>query len=150
MNIRLIAIALLAVSSAAHAQDSCGLRAAQLLSAGDTAELAALFKASNSGTRAQVADLAARAGKLTELSEAGGPRFSQHVRYSALSPDLPTSFGFKSFRVNAVSPHLGLVQLHVAVEPSAECTILAIHLEVDSKVKVASVKDHQLAQSQSG
>ena len=138
MHLPQIALAVLAASSAASAQESCGLRAAQLLSKGHTSELAALFKQPDADTSVQLRKIASKTGSLSQFTAAIGPRFQQHVRYSALSASLPGNFSFTSHRVSATSSLLGSVQVHVAIEPGTACTLLALYLEVDPKVKVAS------------
>ena len=138
MKIHLIALALLVASSAVSAQDSCGLRAAQLFSAGKTSEIAALFKKATGKTKENLDTLASMAGTLTSLTAADLPRSTEQTQYSVTSVGLPAAFAFASFRVNALSSQLGLVQLQIAVEPGTECTILAVYLHVDAKAKVAN------------
>jgi hypothetical protein len=138
MDLRPLAIALLLTASAAQAQDSCGLRVARLLASGDTSTVLSFFKASDRGTRKQLAAITARCGKLTHLAEASMPRFKAFTRYSVPAAGLPETYGFRRFLVDAASPRLGPVQLLIAVDPGAECEVLAIHLDVDSTIQVAS------------
>lgn len=125
--------ALLALPVAAQAQNACALRVAQLVSEGENATLVGLFRSADAGTRRQVEDLSAKAGRLSALAEASQPRFTQSTRHSAFAPQLPSAYGFRSLRVNAESAMLGPVQLQLAVQPETDCTLLALHLEADPR-----------------
>lgn len=114
----------LCLSMPARAEESCGLRAARLLSAGQSEELSALF-AGQPGLTQALKQLADRAGALTELQEARSPRFKLHQRLSVGQAAGP----YQGSWVNARSERLGEIQLHIAQQPGGSCALLALHLD---------------------
>jgi hypothetical protein len=133
MRTPLLAFLLLSLGTATAAQGTCATRVAQLVSDGESATLAALFRQGDGGTRRQAEELSAKAGRLSALADTTQPRFSQSVRLSVLAPQPPASYVHRSLRVNADSAMLGPVQLHLAVQPETDCTLLALHLEHDPR-----------------
>jgi hypothetical protein len=119
-----ITLALAAIPCVAAAQESCAIRAARLLSTGETAQLAALFK-SPVHVAADLKALSTRAGALSALVQVQQPRFTQHQRLSAGR----ANGAYAGSWVNAESALLGPVQLHLAQPPSGACELLALHLD---------------------
>ncbi|MFZ6748860.1 hypothetical protein [Undibacterium sp. Ren11W] len=114
----------------AQANESCGLQAARLLAAGKTTELAAWF--------AQPSELALplqgqleNLGQLSELQEVASARFAQHQRVSIGATDLPASYHYQGYWINAVSSTAGPLQFHIASVGQASCKLLALHIDTE-------------------
>jgi hypothetical protein len=132
MHIRPLFFSILVLIPAfeAQANESCGLQAARLLAAGKTAELATLF--------AQPSELAAplqraleNLGQLSELQEVASARFAQHQRVSIGASDLPASYHYHGYWINAVSSSAGPLQFHIASVAEASCKLLALHIDTE-------------------
>jgi hypothetical protein len=124
-----IALTVLSLSAGAFATEACGHRVANLLSAGKTEQLAALFKNSSPSTVSQVTEISRQSGALADLVEVNVPRFKAHIRYTALSEGLPDSFKSIGVWVNATSARRGLVRskfkwqwCRILPAPSWRCT----------------------------
>lgn len=100
------------------------MRAARLLSAGSSEQLAALFK-SPGGIAAELKALSAHVGSLSAIEQVQAPRFKQYQRLSVGR----ASDVYAGAWVNAESARLGPVQLHVAQTASGECALLALHVD---------------------
>lgn len=138
MRTPLLASLLLSLGTAAAAQGACATRVAQLVSDGESSTLAGLFRQGDAGTRRQVEDLSAKTGRLSALAEASQPRFAQGSRWSVHAPSGSGAYGQRSLRVNAESAMLGPVQLHLAVQPETDCTLLALLLEHDPRGRLGA------------
>lgn len=130
-----IVFAFCLVSFSAHAHDTCGMKAVDLLSVGNTAELWGMFKEASIHTLRGLEGLSSRAGTLSDLTPVNQPRFLNHLQYSVVSRALQTGLRFNSYWVNATSASLGPVQVQVAMDPNAACSVLAIHLSIDATIK---------------
>lgn len=121
-------ILLAVAASGVAAEESCGVRAVSLLSAGKTGELAALF-----ANQAQVAEplqrMAERLGKVSRVEEVSMARFAEHQRVSIQSKDLPSSYQYQGHWINARSETLGAVQFHITRVPESACSLLALHMD---------------------
>jgi hypothetical protein len=122
------AIFLVAGSSAAVAEESCGMHAVSLLAGGKTKELAALF-ANQSEVVEPLQRMADSLGSVTNLQEVPTARFAQHKRISIQSQDLPPSYKYQGYWINASSETLGALQFHIARAPESACRLLALQLD---------------------
>ncbi|TXT34552.1 MAG: hypothetical protein FD135_5267 [Comamonadaceae bacterium] len=121
-------IFLLVTLSNAIAKESCGIHAAGLLASGKTKELAALF-ANPSEVAEPLQRLAASLGKVTGIQEATTARFAQHKRISIQSKDLPASYAYQGYWINADSESIGPLQFHIANTPDSDCRLSALHVD---------------------
>jgi hypothetical protein len=121
------AIILVAGTSAAVAEESCGMHAVRLLAGGQTKELAALF-ATPSELVEPLQRMADRLGRVTNLQEVPTARFAQHQRISIESKDFRPS-NYQGYWINARSEALGALQFHIARAPESACQLLAIQLD---------------------
>lgn len=130
MHIRytLLPIFLLATLSNAIANESCGIHAAGLLASGKTKELAALF-ANPSELAEPLQRMAESLGKVTGIKEETKARFAQHKRISIQSKDLPASYAYQGYWINADSDAVGPLQFHIASSPDSDCKLLALHMD---------------------
>lgn len=116
-------------SSAAVAEESCGMHAVSLLAGGKTKELAALF--SNQPEFVEpLQHMVESLGKVTSIQEVATARFAQHKRISIQSKDLPPSYKSRGYWINARSETLGALQFHVVRAPESTCRLLALHMDV--------------------
>jgi hypothetical protein len=124
----LLSICLIAGSSAAVAEASCGLQAVNFLANGQTQELAALF-----ADPAQVVEplqkVAKALGKMTDIQEASTARDGRHLRISVQSKNLPTSYSYQGSWIRARSEALGELQFHMAQTQESTCRLLALHID---------------------
>jgi len=125
------ALALLSMlCGAAQASPTCTLEVASLLSQGNVFAAAARFDGGISNSvQKQVSTITTAAGALSNLSLADRPLFAKSTRVSAVVPGLPDRYAYDGAWVNARSSKLGAVQLHMAIKPGSDCTVLAIHLD---------------------
>lgn len=121
-------ILLIAAASGAAAEESCGMRAASLLAGGKTKELAALF-ANQSEVVEPLQRMAESLGKVTNVQEVSTARFTQHKRVSIQSKDLPPSYKYQGYWINASSETLGALQFHIAHALESDCRLLALHMD---------------------
>ena len=115
-------------SSAAVAEESCGMHAVNLLAGGKTQELAAMF-ATPSDVAEPLQHLAESLGKVTDIEETSAARFAQFKRISIQSKDLPSAYKYLGYWVNARSETLGALQFHIARAPESTCSLLALHMD---------------------
>lgn len=116
-------------SSAAVAEESCGMHAVNLLAGGKTQELAALF-ANPSDVTEPLQRLVASVGKVTDIEQTSTARFAQFKRISIQSKDLPPSYQYQGEWVNVRSEKLGALQFQVARAPESTCRLLALHMDM--------------------
>lgn len=130
MHIRytLLPIFLLATLSNAIAKESCGIHAAGLLASSKTKELATLF-ANPSEVLGPLQRMAESLGKVTGIQEATTARFAQHTRISIQAKDLPDSYTYQGYWINAHSESIGPLQFHIASAPESDCRLLALHVD---------------------
>lgn len=121
-------ILLIAATTSGAAEDSCGLRAVNLLASGKAKEVAAMF-AKEADVLVQLRGMSETLGKVTDIREVSGPRFTQHKRLSIQSKELPHVFAYDGHWINARSDTLGTVQFHVAEAPGGSCQLYAIHMD---------------------
>jgi hypothetical protein len=126
------------MAATAAAADGCGMRAVKLLLSGETTQLQRLFGPGDPPTVRQLNDLGGLAGRVSDLTEAGRPRFDALRRYSVSSAGLSNLYAFQAFRVNGTSAIRGPVQFIVAVVPGSDCMILEMALEVGVDARVSS------------
>lgn len=119
---------IVAATSVAVAEESCGLHAVNLLVGGKTQELAALF-VNPSDVTEPLQRLIESIGKVTNVEEASTGRFAQFERISIQSKDLPSSYQSLDYRVNVRSEKLGALQFHIARAPESTCRLLALHMD---------------------
>jgi hypothetical protein len=121
-------IFLVAAASGAAAEESCGMHAVSLLAEGKTEELAALFT-----IQSEVVEPLQRTveslGKITNIKAASTARFARHKRISIQSKDLPPSYKYQGYWINARSERLGALQFHIARAPESACRLLALHMD---------------------
>ena len=129
MQQAIISLFLTFAVTTANASGSCGTLVSRLLSTGDAPGLNKLFESGNVTTQESLAELIRSAGELSNLKEVAAPRFKSHYRASVVAPELPSKYTYAGHRINATSAKLGEVQLHLAVKPGNECTLLAVHLD---------------------
>ena len=104
------------------------MRAIGLLAGGKTTELAALF-ANQSEVVEPLQRLVESLGKVTNVQEASSARFSEHKRISIQVKDLPPSYKYQGYWINAHSETLGALQIHIARTPETACRLLALHMD---------------------
>ncbi|MFZ3085013.1 hypothetical protein [Rhodoferax ferrireducens] len=121
-------VLLVAAASGAAAEESCGMRAVGLLADGKTKELAALF-ANQSEVVEPLQRMVESLGKVTSVQEESTARFAQHKRISIQSKDLPPSYKYQGYWINARSETLGALQFHIARAPESACGLLALHMD---------------------
>lgn len=112
------------------AGDSCGLRAASLLSSAKTQELAALF-ADSAEVVKPLQRMADYLGKISDVQETSKARFAKHKRLSIQSNELPVDYKYDGYWINALSDKVGPVQFHFGREPGSTCNLLAMHVDVE-------------------
>lgn len=117
-----------AMAAPAHAEETCGLKVAQLLATGQTEALAALFNQPSDAAPA-LQHLAAQVGTLSALQEVTGPRFKTHRRLSVVPGPTAPSGPYTGHWVNGTSATQGEVQLHIATQAEAGCRVLALHVD---------------------
>ena len=115
--------------TAANASGSCATMVLRLISAGDAPGLTKLFESGSATTQESLTELIRSAGELSDMKEVAAPRFKSHYRASVVALGLPAMHTYAGHRINATSAKLGEVQLHLAVKPGTECTLLALHLD---------------------
>ena len=115
-------------SSAAVAEESCGIHAVSLLAGGKTKELAALFS-QQSDVVEPLLQMVESLGKVTNIQEVATARFAQYKRISIQSKDLPPSYKYQGYWINASSETLGALQFHIARAPESNCRLLALHMD---------------------
>jgi hypothetical protein len=116
-------------SSAAVAEESCGLHAVNLLAAGKAQELAAMF-ATPSDVAEPLQHLAESLGTVTDIEETSTARFAQSKRISIQAKDLPPAYKYLGHWVNARSEKLGALQFQIARAPESTCSLLALHMDM--------------------
>jgi hypothetical protein len=116
-------------TGAALASPDCGMRAAQLLATGKTAELAQLFAQPNASTREQLDSLVQATGPLTALVPAPRALDGKTQRVSVTAPKLPAGYTFEGVWVDARAAKLGPVRLQASVQPGGGCTLLGLHVD---------------------
>lgn len=126
----LSSILILILAFDAQAKESCGLHAAGLLAAGKTTELATLF-AQPSELAAPLQRVLENLGQLSELQDVASARFAQHQRVSIGASDLPASYHYHGYWINAVSSTAGPLQFHIASVAEASCKLLELHIDTE-------------------
>jgi hypothetical protein len=116
-------------SSAAVAEESCGMHAVSLLAGGKTEELASLFS-NQSEVVEPLQRMVESLGKVTSIQEVATARFAQFKRISIQTKDLPTSYKSQVYWINARSETLGVLQFHIDRAPESTCKLLALHMDV--------------------
>jgi len=116
-------------SSAAVAEESCGMHAVNLLVGGKTQELAAMF-ATPSDVAEPLQHLAESLGKVTDIEEVPMARIAPSTRISIQPKDLPSTYKYLGYWVNARSETLGALQFHMARAPESTCSLLALHVDM--------------------
>jgi hypothetical protein len=119
---------LLSWNAFAHADESCGMRAAKLFASGQSQPLAALFS-NDPAILPELTALSERVGHLENLKEVAAPRFAGHRRMTVQARPAPASINYAGHWINAESGKLGPVQLHVAAASGSECKLLALHVD---------------------
>ena len=112
------------------AADSCGFRAAGLLSSAKTQELAALF-ADPAEVVKPLQRMADYLGKISDVQETSKPRFAKHKRVSIESKELPVDYKYDGYWINALSDKVGPVQFHFGRVPGSTCKLLAMHVDIE-------------------
>lgn len=130
MRTKILVTLFLSWTVSAHANDSCGMRAAKLFASGDTHPLAALF-AKDAEILIPLKALADQVGELKNLKEVSTRRFSKYRRLTVQPSDTKKSFSYIGYWINAESGKIGPVQLHIAAEPNEECKLLALHIATE-------------------
>jgi hypothetical protein len=115
-------------ATAAHAGESCGMRAASLFAKGESQALAELFS-KDPGMLPELKNLAEQLGSLKHLKEVAKPRFATHRRLTVQPKPAPTSVNYAGYWIDADSEKLGAVQMHVAAAPGSACNLLALHVD---------------------
>jgi hypothetical protein len=105
------------------------MRAVSLLADGKTEELAALF-ANQSEVVEPLQRMVEMLGKVASVQEASTARFVLHKRISIQSKDLPPSYKYQGYWINARSETLGALQFHIARAPESACRLLALHMDI--------------------
>lgn len=118
----------LSFTVSAHANDSCGMRAAKLLAAGEPDSMAELF-ANDAKILVPLKSLADQVGELKNLKEVSAPRFPKHKRLTVQAADSAKSVNYIGYWINAESDKIGPVQLHVATASNEKCKLLALHID---------------------
>lgn len=125
----LLVIALVVGSSAVAAEESCGMRAVNLLAGGKTEELAILF-ANRSELLEPLQRMAESLGKITNLQEESKPLSVQYKRMSIRSKDLPPAYKYTGYWISARSETLGVLQFHIEEVPQSSCRLLSLNLDI--------------------
>jgi hypothetical protein len=128
MQIKVVAVLLAVCAVQAQAADSCGIRVAKLVAAGDAKQVAAMFT-KGVAAEASLVGVLDKVGSLSDLKEVTGPRFAMHSRMSVSQPVAPATY--VGAWINAESAKLGPIQLHIASKSATDCTLHAVHFDTD-------------------
>jgi hypothetical protein len=128
-NLLLVISIVVGSSAVMAAEESCGMRAVNLLVGGKTQELAGLF-ANQSELVKPLQRMAEGLGRVTNLQEESKPLAVGHKRFSIRSKDLPTEYQYTGYWISARSEMLGAIQFHVEQLAQSPCKLLAINLDI--------------------
>lgn len=125
---KLAAIAVLTLSFAAHAADSCAVQAVRLISQGKTEELQAWFKAPTAEVAQGLRQVAAELGRIDRVSALPHQSTGSSIRTSIASFGLPPKYSFDGSWATAASEKIGRVEFQASVEQGSSCKLLALHV----------------------
>ena len=131
MNAKILAVFIAILSVPAFAEDSCGMRSAQLFASGDIQGLAALF-APTSMSADTLKHMREEVGSLDKLAPASGGRFAKHQRISFAPGFSSASVIYTGYWINAESQRHGPIQIHVASKDKDKCELLAFQIDWSS------------------
>jgi hypothetical protein len=129
--IKVLPLALIfALSSPVLAAESCGLRSAKLVAAGDAKKIASMFP-KDLLVEGPMASLIQYVGNVSKLEEVAKWRFGQSSQMSVAHPmmkQVGNTVAYTGSFINAESDKLGPIQFHIASKPGNDCTVLAVQV----------------------
>jgi hypothetical protein len=128
----LLMISLALVAAPAGASESCGMRVAKMMAAGDAKKVSQMFP-KDLVVEAPLASMISHVGTIAQLEELAAPQGGPSSRMSVAHPSMTktnATVAHAGSWIKAVSSKLGPVQVHVASKSATDCTVLAIHVDV--------------------
>lgn len=133
MRVFLSWVVLLSLCSTSWAGESCAVRLAQMLSAGNSKELVTWFKVPADDAAARLQEAVELFGTLERIMPATNPSDGNTTRVSIQSKHLPDPYAFEGSWASAISSKAGPVRIQASSEIGSTCRLLALHIDRSTK-----------------